>query len=92
MKITPTYVTLAQAELLKKNGFNDLIPEQWQVIEWFEIVFKIYIDTKCINSTRGDNFEYYIHKNNDTIKIKNGFNSRKEAYSAAIDYVLRILL
>ena len=119
--ITPTYVTLAQAKLLKKKNFNvstlnwyhkgtkklnrnDLLcsmnkltdnysaPEQWQVIEWFELVFKIYIDTKCVNSTRGDNFEYCIHKNNDTIKIKNGFNNRKEACSAAIDYILTVLL
>jgi hypothetical protein len=69
-----------------------LAPEQWQVIEWIESNFKLYIDTTCVNSTRGDNFAYQIHKNNDTVKSKTGFDTRKEAYSAAFDYILNNLL
>lgn len=62
-------------------------PEQWEVVEWFEQRFNVYIDTRCVNSTRGDNFEFCIHKMNDIIETKNGFNTRQEAYSAALDYI-----
>jgi len=62
-------------------------PEQWEVVEWFEQRFNVYIDTRCVNSTRGDNFEFCIHKMNDIIETKNGFNTRQETYSAAFDYI-----
>jgi len=62
-------------------------PEQWEVVEWFEQRFNVYIDTRCVNSTRGDNFEFCIHKMNDIIETKNGFNTRQEAYSEAFDYI-----
>jgi hypothetical protein len=62
--------------------------EHWQVIEWLETNFKIFIDTKCINSYRCDNFGYTIHKDNDDIKIKNGFTTRKKAYDDAFKYIL----
>jgi len=102
--IQPNYCSFEQCKLLKEKGFvskyklsvqkfiKNARPEQWQVHEWIETNFKLYVDTKCINSTRGDNFEYSIHKNNDTIKIKNGFDSRRESYSAAFDYILNNLI
>jgi hypothetical protein len=76
--------------LLNEDEYR--IYEQWQVVEWIESNFKLYIDTTCVNSTRGDNFAYQIHKNNDTVKSKTGFDTRKEAYSAAFDYILNNLL
>jgi hypothetical protein len=86
-------VTKGLIEMPNKNDENILIsaPEQWMVVEWLE-QFGIYIDTRCLNSTKGNNFEVCIHRMNDVIKLKNGFDTRKAAYSAAFDYILKELI
>lgn len=66
-------------------------PEQWQVVEWLQTNFKIYVDVICVNSTSGDNFKFRTHRNNETIYHKSGFNSRQDAYSAAFYHVFSIV-
>jgi len=84
---------------MKGETFNSDIhifaPEQWQVVEWFEIKHGITIDTiaeECDDGDSGDGpmYEYRIQ---DWRELKRYYSKeqylyRKEAYSAAFDYVL----
>lgn len=72
---------------------DTLAPEQWQVIEWLE-ESKFYIVEAYYNTLAGCKWQYYIidKRNNHITDNGKQFNSRKEAYSAAIDYCLKQLI
>lgn len=79
-------------------------PEQWQVVEWFFHIHKIYIHTTIL----GDDDTFIDENSNWSISIwKNKmynliwgskvtpnidyFKSKQEAYSAAFNYILTII-
>jgi hypothetical protein len=106
MKIEPTYVTFEQAKLLKEKGFDSKYklfvekfienarPEQWQVVEWLRVKYKINVFAIRDGG-------YWISKYQDFNKEEEQSpkeiiiahkNTKEEAYSAAFDYILKELI
>jgi hypothetical protein len=82
-------------------------PEQWKVVEWLRVVRGIWIVVDWMTRTKPYNSGYYCHLrgtskrlNQDNFIVINDtlnpgyevFNSPQEAYSAAIDYILKELI
>ena len=67
-------------------------PEQWQVIEWLRINYRIWIS---ISPSISNQFEYIIYSMDSIIssgKYSSNYNSPQEAYSAAFDYILHNII
>jgi len=70
-----------------------LAPEQWQVVEWLDKIHNTYIHVQ--KHTRNGLRCYSPFIDNEPVKkdaFFNDFDSPQEAYSAAIDYILKELI
>ena len=84
------------SELMKDYSENgDLFgefsaPEQWQVIEWIELMYQKYVYAFRYNGI----WQYKIDAEHgcDYFSKGEGYTSKKEAYSAAFDYFLSTFL
>lgn len=70
---------------------NDyIVPEQWQVVEWLRIKYGILVYVKL-----GYGHEFVIQKTTvpfEIIYTDGTFKSPQEAYNAAFDYILKIMI
>lgn len=89
-----------QSGYFQNNSTGDLLkctswflcaaPEQHQVIEWFEIKYQKYVYAFKYNRTW--HYKIDAEHGTDYFSTGKGYDSRKQAYSAAIDYVLKELI
>jgi hypothetical protein len=76
--------------LVKESKHLIIAPEQWQVIEWFELKYQKYIYAFRYNGI----WQYKIDAEHGTdyFSTGKGYSSKQEAYLAAFDYILKELI
>jgi hypothetical protein len=98
MNASPIYVTPQQATLLAEKGFNEgpYAPEHWQVQEWLLATHGIWVS--IIPDLYKPLYMAYILKiaDNDAmldrLQLTDNCDSPQEAYSKALDYILKEIL
>lgn len=93
-----------EPSLINYRAHNDAFiqaPEHWQVIEWLRITHNIWVEVHHIVTNGVNRFHLIIWRYTEsdyrTIHCSNGvgyevYDNPQEAYSAAIDYVLKDML
>lgn len=82
--------------LKHSDGNNRFVsaPEQWQVVEWLRVKHDIWVSITCPRPRRLELWGFFITKasNEDMLLYENrGYISPQEAYSAAFDYILKVI-
>jgi hypothetical protein len=88
-----TFINGGYMDVSNESWYLCAVPEQWQVVEWLDKIHNTYIHVQ--KHTRNGLRCYSPFIDNEPVKkdaFFNDFDSPQEAYSAAIDYILKELI